>query len=77
MIVLRDRSSGAIYVRASWAQEVMRRELGPGYPNPRVQGLLLRIGWTQPTARGAIEATQAGKRIRLWFYVVPAGWGES
>ena len=30
MILLRDRTSGATYVRASWAQEVMRRELGPG-----------------------------------------------
>lgn len=78
MILLRDRHSGAIYVRAAWAQEVMRRELGPGYTTSRVQGLFMRVGWTQPTSRGAIEATQAGQpRLRLWFYVVPNGWGES
>ena len=78
MILLRDPESGATYVRAAWAQEVMRRELGPGYAAPRVQGLLLRAGWTQPTADGSIEATQKGRpRIRLWFYVVPKDWGES
>jgi hypothetical protein len=78
MIVLRDGLTGATYVRAAWAQEVIRRELGAGYSTARVQGLLLRAGWTQPTADGSIEATQVGRqRIRLWFYVVPNGWGES
>ena len=78
MILLRDRTSRALYVRASWAQEVMRRELGPGYAAPRVQGLLLRVGWTRPGARGVVEATQTDKpRLRQWFYLVPAGWGEA
>lgn len=77
-LVLCDRRTSIMLVRAGWYQQYVRREAGGLYSPGQLSVVMQRVGWQRPGTEGRVHAREPGGHgQRTWaFYRVPADWGR-